>query len=128
MAASLTVTVTFARVALSADDIPQISADDLKKMIESKKTDFLVVDVQPKGVYDISHIRGAINFPWADDIKSPGPLPKDKMLIFYCDCTHEEDSTNTATQMKQKFNYANVRVLKGGWTGWQKLGYPVDKK
>jgi len=128
MLASLTVTMSFARVALSADDIPQISADDLKQMIESKKTDFLVIDVQPKGVYDISHVKGAINLPWAADLKSPGRLPRDKMLIFYCDCTHEEDSTSTATQVKQKFGYANVRTLKGGWSGWLKLGYPVDKK
>jgi rhodanese-related sulfurtransferase len=97
-------------------------------MIESKKTDFLVIDVQPKGVYDIGHIKGALNFPWSDDIKSPGGLPRDKMLIFYCDCAHEEDSTSVATQMKQKFGFSNVRTLQGGWSGWQKLGYPVDKK
>lgn len=128
MAASLVVTLSYVRVAFSADDIPQVTADELKKMIESKKTDFLVVDVQPKGVWDISHIKGAINFPWSADLKSPGRLPRDKMLIFYCDCAHEEDSTSTATQVKQKFGYTNVRTLKGGWSGWQKLGYPVDTK
>ena len=110
-----------------AADIPKISPDEVKKMIESKKTDFLIVDVQPKGVYDVGHIEGAVNFPWAENIKSPGKLPKDKLLILYCDCAHEEDSTSTATQLKQKWGYTRVNVLKGGWSGWVKLGYPTQK-
>ena len=128
MAAALAAAMNFPRMARTADDVQQISPDDLKKMIQSKKTDFLVVDVQPKVVYDISHIKGAINFPWTDEVKSPGALPRDKMLIFYCDCAREEDSTGMAAQMKQKFGFSNVRTLQGGWSGWQKLGYPVDKK
>jgi rhodanese-related sulfurtransferase len=110
-----------------AEDIPIISADEVKKMIESKKTNFLIVDVQPKGVYDVGHIKGAVNFPWAEDLKSPGRLPKNKLLIFYCDCAHEEDSTSTATQLKQKWGYTKVKILKGGWSGWVKLGYPIQK-
>lgn len=110
-----------------AEDVQQISPHEVKKMIESKKTDFLIVDVQPKGVYDVGHIEGAVNFPWAENIKSQGKLPKDKLLILYCDCAHEEDSTSTATQLKQKWGYTRVNVLKGGWSGWVKLGYPTQK-
>jgi rhodanese-related sulfurtransferase len=111
-----------------AQDVAQISPDELKNMIESKKNDFLVVDVQPKVVYDTGHIKGAVSFPWAANIRRAASLPKDKMLVLYCDCTHEEDSTSTATQLKEKFGYTNVRVLKGGWSGWLKLGYPIEKK
>ena len=113
---------------LHAQEFSQISPDELKNMIESKKNDFLVVDVQPKVVYDTGHIKGAVNFPWAANIRSAASLPKDKMLVLYCDCTHEEDSTSTAAQLKEKFGYTNVRVLKGGWSGWLKLGYPTEKK
>ena len=110
-----------------AEEVQQISPDEVKKMIESKKSNFLIVDVQPKGVYDVGHIKGAVNFPWSDDLKSPGKLPKDKLLIFYCDCAHEEDSISTATQLKQKWGYTKVKTLKGGWSGWMKLGYPTQK-
>lgn len=112
----------------AAVDISQIAAAEVKKMIEAKRTDFLVVDVQPKGVYDIGHVRGAVNFPWETELKDSGNLPKDKTLILYCDCAHEEDSTDTATQLMEKFGYTNVKLLEGGWSNWQKLGYPVDKK
>lgn len=111
-----------------AEDVQQISPQEVKKMIESKKTDFLIVDVQPKGVYDLGHIKGAVSFPWDEDLKSPGKLPKNKLLILYCDCAHEEDSISTATQLEQKWDYPKVKTLKGGWSGWVKLGYPTEKK
>ena len=109
-----------------AIDVQQIKPDDLKSMIEKKQAGFVVVDVQPKSAYELGHVKGAINFPWDSDIKNPGRLPKNKMLILYCDCSHEEDSTDTAQQLMTKFGYTDVRILEGGWSGWQKLGYPVE--
>jgi rhodanese-related sulfurtransferase len=110
-----------------AADVPQVKPDELKAMIESKKADFVVVDVQPKGAYALGHIKGAINLPWSSDITSAGSLPRNKMLILYCDCAHEEDSTDAAQQLTIKFGFTKVRTLEGGWSGWQKLGYPIDK-
>ncbi|MCE5263398.1 MAG: rhodanese-like domain-containing protein [Deltaproteobacteria bacterium] len=112
----------------AALDIPSISPAEVKKMIEAKGTDFLVVDVQPKEVYDEGHVKGAVSFPWETELKNSGNLPRDKMLILYCDCAHEEDSIDTATQLIEKFGYKNVKLLEGGWSKWQQLGYPVDKK
>ena len=112
----------------SAAEFQQVKPEELKKMIENKKADFLVVDAQPPGVYKSGHIQGAINFPWAPEIGNPEKLPKDKLLIIYCDCAHEEDATDTATQLMEKWGYSNIRLLEGGWSKWQELEYPVDKK
>jgi rhodanese-related sulfurtransferase len=131
----------------SSAEIQQIKPDELKRLIESNDPGILVVDNQPKGVYDLGHIKGAVNFPWTVDIKSPGDLPRDKTLILYCDCAHAEDAlglfnqlagesdsctsaddaTDVARQLIGKFGYKNIRVLEGGWSKWQHLGYPVDK-
>jgi rhodanese-related sulfurtransferase len=130
----------------STTDIQQIKPEELKKLIEDKDPGILVVDNQPKGVYDLGHIKGAINFPWAMDLKSPGGLPRDKMLILYCDCAHSEDplglskqltggpdscsadddATDVARQLIDKFGYRNIQILDGGWSKWKQLGYPVD--
>ncbi len=110
-----------------AQEAPRIKADELKKLIESKDKTIVIVDTQPKGAYDSGHIKGAISFPWAQDIKSPGKLPKDKTLILYCDCGHEEDSIDTAKQLKNKWGYSNLKILDGGWSGWLKLSYPTEK-
>jgi len=109
-----------------AQEISCIKADELKKMIESK-ANILIVDTQPKGAYEIGHIKGAVNFPWAMEIKDPKELPKDKLLVLYCDCGHEEDSISVATQLITKWGYSNIKVLEGGWSGWVKLGYPIEK-
>jgi len=110
-----------------AQDIPQIKPDELKKLIESGEQSIVIVDVQPKGAYDLGHVKGAINFPWAPTMKSNGGLPMDKTLILYCDCAHEEDSTDVATQLKETFGYMNVKLLEGGWSKWREAGYPMEK-
>ncbi len=111
----------------SAQDFPKVSCQELKKMIESKAGNFVVVDNQPKSAYDLGHIPGAVNLPWDGDVKRPGSLPKDKTLIFYCACGHEEDALDMAGQLSEKFGYKNIKVLEGGWIEWTKLGYPVEK-
>ena len=111
-----------------AEELDHVKPQALKQMIESGDKSILVVDVQPKGVYDLGHIKGAINFPWEQNLKSDGELPKDKTLVLYCDCGHEEDSLDTAAQLKDKWGFTKIKVLEGGWSKWQELGYPVEKK
>jgi len=112
----------------SSLDLQHISAEELKKLIESK-SNILVVDVQPKAAYEIGHIKGAINSPWAKEISGPAKLPKNKVLVIYCDCSHEEDSIDVATQLIERFDYSsnNIKILTGGWSGWVKAGYPTEK-
>jgi len=139
--------VAIATFSLSASVVQQIKPEELKKLIESQDPNILVVDTQPKVAYDFGHIKGAINFPWARDIKSPRTLPKDKMLVLYCDCgqvedsadviipftsksdscSADEDSADLADQLMTKFGYTNIKVLEGGWSEWLELGYPVEK-
>jgi rhodanese-related sulfurtransferase len=115
-------------LSVSAAEFQQVKPEELKKMIENGKKDFLIVDAQPQGVYKTGHVKGAINFPWAPEIGNPKNLPKDKLFIIYCDCAHEEDATDTATQLMEKWGYTNLKLLAGGWSKWQELGYPVEQK
>ncbi len=109
-------------------ELQHISAHELKKLIEGK-ANILVVDVQPKVAYKVGHVQGAINFPWAKEIKGPVKLPKNKVLVIYCDCSHEEDSISVATQLIERFDYDsnNIKILIGGWSGWVKADYPTQK-
>jgi rhodanese-related sulfurtransferase len=112
---------------IGAAEIQTIKPEELKKMLEGGEESFLVVDVQPKSAYDLGHIRGAVNFPWAKEIKGPVNLPQSKTLILYCDCGHEEDSSDLATQLMEDWDYMDIKVLEGGWSRWKKLGYPIEK-
>jgi len=111
-----------------AQEFGHVTPEALKKMIESGDKTILVVDVQPKVAYDLGHVKGAVSFPWEQDLKGNGNLPRDKTLILYCDCGQEEDSTDVATQLKDKWGYTNIKLLEGSWSMWRQLGYPVEKK
>ena len=109
-----------------AQDIRYITPEALKELIEKKDDNILVVDTQPKAAYKIGHIKGAINSPWTPEMMRAVDLPRDKILVLYCDCGNEEDSIDMAKQLLRKWEYVYVRVLKGGWSQWQKLGYPIE--
>lgn len=98
-------------------------AEVLKMMKDHDKT-FLLVDTQPAMAYDESHIPGAFNYPFQERLTPPIPLPRDKTLILYCPCTHDEDSISMAKKLAE-FGYYNVKILEGGWYKWEALKYPV---
>lgn len=65
----------------------QVSADEVLKMINAKKTDFVVVDVRPNPAeFSEGHIPGAIQITTQDMFKpeSLKKLPKNKKIILVC--------------------------------------------
>jgi rhodanese-related sulfurtransferase len=111
----------------ASQSFPSIKCEELKKMIDSKAADFLVVSNDPQESFEEGHIPGATSFPWADTLKIPIPLPRNKTLILYCSCSHEEDSSDMASKLA-RFGYRNVIVLEGGFLKWSELKYPIEKK
>jgi 3-mercaptopyruvate sulfurtransferase SseA len=106
---------------------PAVKCEELKKMIDSKAADMLVVCNDPKESYEEGHIPGAVSFPWVDTLKPPVSLPRNKTLILYCSCSHEEDSNDMAAKLS-RFGYRNIKVLEGGFIRWTKLKYPTETK
>ena len=105
---------------------PQITCEELKKLIDSKAADILVVSNDPQESFKEGHIPGAISFPWVTTLKPPVTLPRNKTLILYCSCSHEEDSSDMAEKLA-RFDYHNIKVLEGGFLKWVELKYPVEK-
>ncbi len=105
--------------------IELISAEELKKLID-ERADILVVDTQDQQIYPINHIKGAINFPWAEVIAEPIDLPRSKLLILYCGCEGETASKDVARQLMSQWGFKQVKVLDGGFNRWLKLGYPTE--
>ena len=111
----------------TAPSFPGIKCAELMKLIDSKAADILVVSNDPQESYDEGHIPGAISFPWVSALKPPVPLPRNKTLILYCSCAHEEDSSDMAAKLAM-FGYRNIKVLEGGFLKWSQLKYPIEKK
>jgi len=120
-----------------------ISAEELKKLIDSKK-DILIVDTMPyEDSYKKEHVPGAKQFlfpipimaNW--DAKETGGKSmedfaallgpdKDKTIVFYCGFVKCTRSHNAAAFAK-KLGYKNVYRFPGGIFAWKGADYPVEK-
>jgi rhodanese-related sulfurtransferase len=111
--------------AMAAPPAQFITPADMKKMMDNHDTSFQLVDTQPEEAFAEGHIPGAINYPWVQQVKPPIPLPRNKMLVLYCPCNHDEDSLDMYKKLAE-FGYLNTKILEGGWYKWVALKLPVD--
>lgn len=106
---------------------PLITGEELKKLIDSKATqDIVIVDTQPVEYYRDAHIPGAVSLPYTDRIRTPVNLPRTKTLVLYCPCQNEEESTEMASKL-EKLGYSKLKLLQGGLPRWRELNYPLVK-
>ena len=104
-------------------DIPYISIEDLQRGYKENK--FMVVDVRSNFEYKVIQIKGAYNFPVADDnfeqkIKLFASKTK-KTIIFYCNGRRCMKSYQAAVKSK----LSNIKVYDAGVFEWAKA-YPLD--
>ena len=120
-----------------------ISAEELKKLVDSKK-EILIVDTMPyEDSYKKEHVPGAKQFLFPipimanwdaketggksmdDFVAFLGPN-KDKTIVFYCGFVKCTRSHNGAAFAKQ-LGYKNVYRFPGGIFAWKGADYPVEK-
>jgi len=110
-----------------ASRYPLITGEELKKLIDSKTTqEIVIVDTQPVEYFREAHIPGALNLPYTDRIRTPVNLPRTKTLVLYCPCQNEEESTEMAAKL-EKLGYSKLKLLQGGLPRWRELNYPLVK-
>ncbi|MCM3902983.1 MAG: rhodanese-like domain-containing protein [Pyrinomonadaceae bacterium] len=110
-----------------------IAAEELKSKI-SKNERITIIDVRSTASYTggDNKIKGAIHvklrrlkyrlsFP---PLKS---VPRDAEVITYCACPSDESAVHAA-QLLLDTGFKRVRVLKGGWQEWQKIGGQVEAR
>lgn len=118
-------TVMMSDVALASDVAPEISLDDLKKVVETKSA--VIIDANGDKMYKNGHVPGALHFSKVEK-NFETVLPKDKnaLIIAYCGgpmCSAWEEAAKSA---KAK-GYTNIRHFKGGIKGWVDAKQPTEK-
>ena len=95
----------------------QIPAEDWKKIY--------VVDTRDADQYHVSHISGAVNIECRQVLGRRSELPKDKMVLVYC------NAGTPSAQAGFVLRFAgmdNVRILRGGLNDWKaKGGFEANK-
>ncbi len=90
----------------------------------------LFIDARHEFDYNLGHIRGSVNLPLAEfDNRAEfvSSLPKDKILITYCDGANCNSSIELASKLIQA-GFPQVRVFFAGWNEWQGQRLPMAKE
>jgi rhodanese-related sulfurtransferase len=78
----------------------------VQQLLKSK-SNVVLVDTDDSIAYEAEHIKGAVNMaydPTADPQERQGvlgTLPPDRLIVFYYNCAHEEDSVPLVEEMWQ---------------------------
>jgi len=89
----------------------QIPKDDWNKVF--------IVDARDATQYAKEHIPGAVNIDWRQAVARRGELPKDRMVVMYCNSGSLSAQAVFALRL---LGYDNVKVLQDGIEGWKAKG------
>jgi rhodanese-related sulfurtransferase len=89
----------------------QIPRDDWKKVF--------IVDARDAAQYAADHIPGSLNIEWRQAVARRGELPKDRMVVMYCNSGSLSAQAVFALRL---LGHDNVKVLQDGIEGWRKKG------
>jgi rhodanese-related sulfurtransferase len=98
---------------------------DVHADLQNGVTDFVIVDARSPENYARGHVPGAISFPHRQMNESTAAaLPKDKLIVVYCDGI----GCNASTKGAAKLSALGFRVkeMLGGIDWWRRDGYPVE--
>jgi rhodanese-related sulfurtransferase len=119
--------VLYTTIPASRDEIPRITPEELKAMMDRGET-VIIVDCNSEEMYQSQHIPGAVNILWdLGGLEEDPDLSKSTLIVAYCVCPNEESSGDVALQMITDFGYRNIKLLLGGDAKWRDLGYSMEK-
>ncbi|MEL7315852.1 MAG: rhodanese-like domain-containing protein [Cyanobacteria bacterium J06559_3] len=97
---------------------------DLKARLDWGEPALTIIDVRDRGLFNESHVMGAISLPVAELInRVMGSLEFDRDLYVYAET--DEEAETAATQLRDA-GYKQVSVLRGGVAAWKAAGFPVE--
>ena len=99
---------------------------DVHHDITNEVVGIVVVDARTPETYARGHVPGAINLPHQTiDSSTTASLPRDKVIVTYCDGVFCNASTKAAAKLTALG--FKVKEMLGGMEGWRKEGYPVEE-
>ena len=89
----------------------QIPKDDWNKVF--------IVDARDTAQFEKEHIPGAVNIEWRQAVARRAELPKDRMVVMYC---NSGSLSTQAVFALRLLGHDNVKVLQDGIEGWKAKG------
>jgi rhodanese-related sulfurtransferase len=124
MCASFAAAPAHAAAPADGDTVAVARIGATQALLAYRRGSAVLVDVRYNGQRLLGHVDGdmALRFDMVADQSSK--LPRDKQIIFYCSCPHEEEALVAARAMPHPSD-PRIAVLVGGLDAWQHAGGPV---
>jgi sulfur-carrier protein adenylyltransferase/sulfurtransferase len=100
--------------ARSEDEIPTMSAQELKRKIDAGEP-FELIDVREAFEYEIARIDGAKLIPLGEIAERVDELQRERPIVVHC---HSGRRSAEAVRLLQQRGFANVYNLEGGIDAW----------
>jgi glyoxylase-like metal-dependent hydrolase (beta-lactamase superfamily II)/rhodanese-related sulfurtransferase len=110
----------------AAAAVPFMAMAEVKKRIDQRSNDLVILDVREKDAFDEGHIPGARHVPRGQlELRVNEAFPDPTLhIVAYCD--FGKVSTLAADTLR-KMGFTRVVALDGGMKTWRELGYPVER-
>jgi 3-mercaptopyruvate sulfurtransferase SseA len=112
-------------------DVLRVTAEEIQRLAKGGAK-VVMVDTDDPVAYESEHIQGAVNIPYDpthdahEQDQTLSALPGDRLVVFYCNCAHEEDSAPLVEEMWELgYDHDKVKALKGGLARWEHLKFPL---
>jgi rhodanese-related sulfurtransferase len=86
---------------------------------KSEYSNMMVIDARDAGQFAKGHIPGAVNIEWRKVLEQRTRIPKDKMVLIYCNTGSLSAQAGFALRVA---GYENVKILQGGFEEWREKG------
>jgi rhodanese-related sulfurtransferase len=86
---------------------------------KSEYPKMMIIDARDAGQFAKSHIPGAVNIEWRKVLEQRAKIPKDKMVLIYCNTGSLSAQAGFALRVA---GYENVKILQGGFEEWKAKG------
>ncbi|HWI35150.1 MAG TPA: VTT domain-containing protein [Burkholderiales bacterium] len=106
----------------------RITVEELRSLMQGEPAP-LVVDLRgpAERLSDARAIPGAHAISLAEIERRMADFPKDREIVFYCNCPNEASAAMAAKALRD-LGYARVRPLLGGLDAWIEAGYDIERR
>jgi rhodanese-related sulfurtransferase len=108
---------------LVLEQAPEISVQDLDRLLREKQEDVQVVDVRRPAEWEEGHIQGATPMPLSQLLAAMGQLDGGRPIAVHCKGGYR---SSIAASLLQRAGFPRVLNVKGGFDAWKAAGLPAE--
>ncbi|HEV7127458.1 MAG TPA: rhodanese-like domain-containing protein [Ktedonobacterales bacterium] len=85
-----------------------------------------IIDVRGPSEFASGHVLGALNIPLSQLAKKLKKIPRDQLVVTYCNMHHRGESRGERAALLLREGGYQARTIDGGYPAWQEANLPTE--